>query len=67
MLETKKASYHKPVTKIIFIQNLIKDCIEKCTKRKQDYSQKKAAYEQIYHKKLTYEFHDDDIAGWRKE
>lgn len=35
--------------------------------RKQDYSQKKAAYEQIYHKKLTYEFHDDDIAGWRKE
>lgn len=29
-----------------------------------DYQQKKIAYEQIYHKSLTYEFHTEDIAGW---
>ncbi|MBU3852026.1 MAG: 1-acyl-sn-glycerol-3-phosphate acyltransferase [Candidatus Paralactobacillus gallistercoris] len=30
----------------------------------QDYQQKKQAYEQAYHQKLTYEFTPDDIAGW---
>lgn len=32
---------------------------------KQDYQQKKAAYEQIYGKSLTYEFESTDIVGWR--
>ncbi len=31
---------------------------------KQDYLQKKAAYERAYHQPLDYQFHDDDIAGW---
>lgn len=31
---------------------------------KQDYLQKKAAYERIYHQPLDYHFQDDDIAGW---
>ncbi|WP_407455594.1 lysophospholipid acyltransferase family protein [Ligilactobacillus aviarius] len=29
-----------------------------------DYEQKKAAYEAAYGKKLTYDFHPEDIAGW---
>lgn len=33
---------------------------------KQDYDQKKAAYEKAYGKKLEYTFSDDDIAGYRK-
>lgn len=32
----------------------------------QDYQQKVAAYEKIYHKKLNYDFTNWDIAGWRK-
>ncbi|MGN0033083.1 MAG: 1-acyl-sn-glycerol-3-phosphate acyltransferase [Candidatus Limimorpha sp.] len=31
----------------------------------QDYAQKKAAYEAAYGKELTYDFEDDDIAGYR--
>ena len=30
-----------------------------------DYKQKVAAYEKAYGKKLTYDLHLDDIAGWR--
>ena len=32
-----------------------------------DYRQKVAAYEAVYGKKLTYEFHNWDIAGWAAE
>ncbi|MFD1440366.1 MULTISPECIES: 1-acyl-sn-glycerol-3-phosphate acyltransferase [Lacticaseibacillus] len=32
---------------------------------KQDYRQKCQAYERAYHRKLTYQFSQDDIAGWR--
>lgn len=32
---------------------------------KQDYEQKKEAYEKAYNKKLTYEFTKSDIAGWK--
>lgn len=31
----------------------------------QDYQQKCQAYEQVYHRKLTYQFTEEDIAGWR--
>ncbi len=31
-----------------------------------DYSLKKACYERVYGKKLTYRFEDGDIAGWKK-
>ena len=30
----------------------------------QDYAQKVEAYERAYGKKLTYDFEEDDIAGW---
>lgn len=32
-----------------------------------DYNQKKECYEKVYHKKLTYDFSYDDIAGLKKE
>ena len=31
-----------------------------------DYSLKKACYERVYGKKLTYRFEDGDIAGWKE-
>jgi hypothetical protein len=30
-----------------------------------DYKQRVEAYEKAYKKKLTYDFSQDDIAGWR--
>ena len=30
-----------------------------------DYCLKKACYEKVYGKKLTYEFENSDIAGWK--
>ena len=32
-----------------------------------DYEQKKEAYEKAYHKKLDYQFEENDIAGWKAD
>ena len=42
-------------------KNVKQNSEELCVK---DYELKKAAYEQCYNKKLTYDFEDSDIAGW---
>lgn len=62
--EFDKVNYHMHVLKTIYPdpQKSVRDNSNQMMKT--DFEQKKAAYEQIYHKTLSYTFEIKDIAGW---
>lgn len=64
--EFYKTRYRVHILKPIYPKNDLNVRDNSICMMNQDYIQKKEAYEKIYNKKLTYDFSDDDIAGWIK-
>ena len=64
--EFYKTRFYVHILKPIYPKNNLNVRENSIWMMNQDYKQKKEAYERIYNKKLTYEFSDDDIAGWIK-
>jgi len=64
--EFKKVKYVLHVLDVLYPDpnKTVKENVEEMGSR--DYSLKKECYERVYHKELTYEFENSDIAGWKE-